>query len=170
MKRLFALICCCTLPLLSSSCGYKLGGLVNAKMKDMKTYDVCMFRNSTGYPHVAMQMTTAMGDVMQNDGTFRMAHPSKSDFSISGTVTSVSASSLITNPDDTYVSVQLELTVQVKYEITDRKTGKLIKSGTVEADSSHFNTSGNIQSSREIALAYATRKAAMKIVDALTLP
>ncbi len=170
MKRLFAILCCCSLPLLGSSCGYRLGGLVNGKMKNMKTYDVRMFRNATGYPHVAMQMTTAMGDVMQNDGTFRMANPSQSDFSISGTVKSVSPSSLITNPDDTYVSLQLELNVDVEYEITDRKTGKVIKTGTVIASGSYYNTAGNIQSSREIALAYATRKAAMKIVDELTLP
>lgn len=170
MKRLFAILCCCTLPVLSSSCGYKLGGLVNGQMRDMKTYDVCMFRNSTGYPHVAMQMTTAMGDVMQNDGTFRMAHPSQSDFSISGTVQSVTPSSLITNPDDTYVSLQVELNVSVAYEITNRKTGKVIKRGSVQASGSYYNTSGNIQTSREIALAYATRKAAMEIVDALTLP
>ena len=169
MKRVFSLLAC-ALPLLTASCGYQLGGLVNGKLEGMKTFDVTMFENQTTYPHVAMQMTTAMGDVMQNDGTFRMASPSKSDFSISGTVTSVSASSLITNPDDTYVSLQLELNVSVYYEITDRKTGKVIKSGTVQASGSYYNTSGNIQTSREIALAYATRKAAMKIVDELTLP
>lgn len=160
----------CTLLLLCSSCGYRLGGLVNSDMKDMKTFDVQMFRNYTGYPHVAMQMTTAVGDVMQSDGTFRMVSPSRSDFSISGAVSSVSASSLITNPDDTYVSLEVELTVNVQYQITNRKTGKVIKSGTVEADGSYFNVAGNVQSAREIALSYATRKAALKIVDELTLP
>lgn len=158
------------LPLFTASCGYQLGGLVNGDMKDMKTFDVTMFENQTNYPLVAMQMTTALADALQSDGTFRMVAPSQSDFSVSGKVTSVSASSLTTNPDDTYLSLEIGLTVHVQYTITNRKTGKVIKTGTVSGQGSYFNTSGNAQSARESALSYATRLAADELVGVLTLP
>ncbi len=169
MKRFFSILAC-MLPLFTASCGYQLGGLVNGDMKDMKTFDVTMFENQTNYPLVAMQMTTALADALQSDGTFRMVAPSQSDFSVSGKVTSVSASSLTTNPDDTYLSLEIGLTVHVQYTITNRKTGKVIKTGTVSGQGSYFNTSGNAQSARESALSYATRLAADELVDALTLP
>ncbi|MBE6419663.1 MAG: hypothetical protein E7031_05970 [Akkermansiaceae bacterium] len=169
MKRLLSLIAI-SVPLLTASCGYKLGGLVSGDMKDMKTFDVTMFENYTNYPHVAMQMTTALADALQSDGTFRMVAPSQSDFSVSGKVTSVSASSLTTNPDDTYLSLEIGLTVHVDYSITDRKSGKVIKTGSVTGRGSYFNTPGNVQSARDAALSYATRLAAEELVDALTLP
>lgn len=169
MKRFFSILAC-TLPLFTASCGYQLGGLVNGDMKGMETFDVTMFENQTNYPNVAMQMTTALADALQSDGTFRMVAPSQSDFSVSGKVTSVSASSLTTNPDDSYLSLEIGLTVHVQYTITDRKSGRVIKTGTVTGQGSYFNTSGNAQSARESALSYATRLAADELVDALTLP
>ena len=83
MKRFFSILAC-TLPLFTASCGYQLGGLVNGDMKGMNTFDVTMFENQTNYPNVAMQMTTALADALQSDGTFRMVAPSQSDFSVSG--------------------------------------------------------------------------------------
>ncbi|MBR5213988.1 MAG: hypothetical protein IKV92_06975 [Akkermansia sp.] len=169
MKRVFSLLAC-ALPLLTASCGYQLGGLVNGKMEGMKTFDITMFENQTTYPHVAMQMTTALADAMQSDGTFKMDSASRCDFTVSGKVKSVQASSLTTNPDDTYLSLEIGLEVLVDYTITNRKTGLTIKSGTVRGKGSYFNTEGNVQSAREAALSYATRMAALVLVDELTLP
>lgn len=169
MKRILTLLAC-ALPLVTTSCGYKLGGLVNGDMEGMKTFDITMFENQTNYPHVAMQMTTALADAMQSDGTFRMVSPSKSDFTVSGKVTSVQARSLTTNPDDSYLSLEIGLEVHVAYTITDRKTGRTIKTGNVDGEGSYFNTPGNVQAAREAALSYAARLAAHELVDELTLP
>ncbi|MBQ4593896.1 MAG: hypothetical protein IJA81_04650 [Akkermansia sp.] len=169
MKRIFTLLAC-ALPLVTTSCGYKLGGLVNGDMEGMKTFDITMFENQTNYPHVAMQVTTALADALQSDGTFRMVSPSKSDFTVSGKVTSVQASSMTTNPDDSYLSLEIGLEVHVSYSITDRKTGKVVKSGEVNGEGSYFNTPGNVQAAREAALSYAARLAARELVDELTLP
>lgn len=169
MKRIFTLLAC-ALPLVTTSCGYKLGGLVNGDMEGMKTFDITMFENQTNYPHVAMQVTTALADALQSDGTFRMVSPSKSDFTVSGKVTSVQASSLTRNPDDSYLSLEIGLEVHVSYSITDRKTGKVIKTGSVNGEGSYFNTPGNVQAAREAALSYAARLAAHELVDELTIP
>jgi len=157
------------LPLLPS-CMYHLGGLKSRDMEGMKTFCVDMFANQTTQPQVSMQMTTALADALQRDGTYRMASPDTCDFRVSGVVSSVSAYGLTTNPDDTYISSEIGLNVTVHYTITDCRTSKCIKTGIVRAEGSFFNTTGNIQQARDDALSYATRKAASDIVNQLTIP
>lgn len=169
MKRVLSLLFCAAC-LLMPSCGYRIGGLVNGKMEGMKTFDIDVFDNYTNYPHVSMQMTNALADAMQSDGTFRLVSSSKSDFTISGKVKSVRAFSQTTNPDDSYISLEIGLEVFVDYVVTNRKTGETIKSGSVSGIGNYFNTTGNMQAARESALSYATRLAAQDLVDELTLP
>ncbi len=166
-----SLIPVCLMPLfLLGSCGYHLGGLRCEDLKDKDTFCVNMFANHTTQPDVAMQMTTALADSLQRDGSFRMASPTECDFVIDGAVRSISHQALITDWRDTYISKEIGLTVHVSYEVTDKKTGKTILRGTSSGRGSYFNDKGNIQTSRLSALSYATRKAAENIVYRLTIP
>ncbi len=151
-------------------CGYHLGGLRCTPLKDMDTFCVNMFSNHTTQPNAAMQMTTALADQLQRDGSFRMASPDECDFKIDGTVTSIRQDSLMTDRRDSYISSEIELVVSVNYVVTDCRNNKVLMQGSTSAQSSYFNTSGNIQSARESALSYATRKAAENIIYQLTIP
>lgn len=140
-------------------------------MKHLNTYCVEMFANKTLYPNVAMQITTAVGDGLQRDGTYRLASPEKCDFRVTGVVTSVQASGLLTNAGDTYLSSEIGLRVYVTCTVINNRTGKIIYSRQVSATGSFFNDdTGNVQTARESALSYATRQAAELIVQSLTLP
>ncbi len=170
MKRPF-LLTACALPLfLAVGCGYHLGGLRCEALKDMDTFCVNMFANHTTQPDAAMQMTTALTDFLQRDGSFRMASPTQCDFVIDGTVTRISRSALRTDSRDTYVSSEIGLTVHVDFVVTDPKTGNIITRGSSYGEGSYFNTTGNIQSARAAAISFATRRAAHKIVHNLTIP
>ena len=154
-----------------SCCGYHLGGLRSGAMQNVQTFCVDMFENKTTHALVSMQMTTALVDTLQRDGTFRLASRSEADVRIEGSVTNVAASSLITNPDDSYISTEIGLRVIVAYKVIDCRTNKVLTSGTVSEEGSFFNdNTGNIQTAREAALSYATRKAAESIVNRLTIP
>ncbi len=170
--KIRSLLTACALPLLLiTGCGYHLGGLRCNALKDKDTYCVNMFANHTTQPNVAMQMTTALADNLQRDGSFRMASPTECDFKIDGTVTRILRTSLSANSRDSYVSSEIGLRVYVDYVVTDAATGKELVRGTTNAEGSYFNsTSGNVQSARESALSYATRKAAENIVYQLTIP
>ncbi|MBQ4613982.1 MAG: hypothetical protein IJB31_03555 [Akkermansia sp.] len=153
------------------SCGYHLGGLRNGAMKNVDTFCVEMFENRTTHAMVSMQMTTAVADALQRDGTFRLASPSTSDVRIEGVVTNVASTSLITDYRDSYISAEIGLRVFVSYKVIDCRTNKVLISGTTEAEGSFFNSdSGNVQTARDAALSYATRKAATNIVNRLTIP
>ncbi len=169
--KLLSLIPASALALLAfSSCGYHLGGLRCDKLKDMDTFCVNMFANNTTQPNVAMQLTTALADHLQRDGSFRMASPAECDFTIDGTVTNIGRRSLMADTQDSYISSEIGLVVTVSYEVTDKRNGKVLMRGSTSAEGSYFNSSGNIQSARESALSYAARKAAENIVNQLTIP
>lgn len=166
MKRLFVFC----LALLTASCGYHLGGFKRASMQNLETFCINMFENHSVYSNISMQVTTALADQMQRDGTYRMASRDECDFVVSGVVTSVSASGLRTNAGDTYVSSEIGLTVHVSYSVRDTRSGKTVASGNVSAEGSYFNKTGNVQTARDSALSYAARKAAEIIVQNLTMP
>lgn len=169
MKRFLPLLLAAVALL--ASCGYHLGGFRKGSMKGLDTYCVEMFANETLYPNVAMQVTTAVGDSLQRDGTFRLASPDKCDFIVRGVVNSVEAFGLRTSAGDTYLSSEIGLRVHVTCTIINNRTGKTIYSRKVTAQGSFFNDdTGNVQSARESALSYAARQAAELVVQSLTLP
>ncbi len=170
MKKL-SLLAVSLLAVALSSCGYHLGGLRSGAMKNVNTFCVDMFENRTTQAMVSMQMTTALADALQRDGTFRMASPSTADVRIEGVVKNISASSLITDSRDSYISREIGLRVFVDFKVIDCRSNKVLVYGTVSEDGSFFNDdAGNIQSARDAALSYATRKVATSIVNRLTIP
>lgn len=169
MKRV-AILCLMLALAVVCSCGYHLGGLKRSSMKDLDTFCVDMFHNYTVYPNVSMQLTTALADQLQRDGTYRMAAADKADFTVSGAVRSVYAVGLRTNPDDTYLSSEIGLVAVVSFTVTNNRTGQKVYSGDVRGEGSYFNDEGNVQTARDTALSYATRRAAELIVQALTIP
>lgn len=166
MKRFFT----CCLALLLVSCGYHLGGLKSRHLEGMNTFCVDMFANHTVYADVSMQMTTALADQLERDGSFRMASRSNADFRVEGEVTSVRAASLRPNAENTYLSAEIDLRIYVKFRVISSTSGKLLMSGEVSADAGYFNDAGNVQTARASALSYATRRAAEMIVQYMTMP
>ncbi len=170
MKRLLPLILCFFTLLILSSCGYHLGGTVNAKLKGVKTIAVTMFDNNSEYPDLGFQVTTAMGNALQTDGTFTMAPPSSADVIVSGSVSGVDVRRSLIDGRDTHLARELTMKVYVSYTITRRKDGKVLVKGRANGDGSYFNTGGNTQAGRAAALSYASRRAAGMVVDLLTRP
>ncbi len=139
-------------------------------MKNMNTFCVEMFQNNTVQPSLGMLVTSAVGDTLQSDGTYRMAPRKEADFILKGTVTHTKRDSLRTSSYDTYVSSEIGITVYVDYEVIDRRTGKVVKKGSEEASGNYFNQDVNTVSAMDSALSYASRQVAEEIVFDLTAP
>lgn len=153
---------------LLTACGYHLGGVKPAQMKNMETFCVDVFDNQTPVPAVAMQMTTALADAVQRDGTYRMAKRSEADFTINGVVKSVDRSAWSTDYVDAYHALEIGVTVQVEYNVVDNRTGRTVLQATASGQSSYFNDQGNVQTAMESALSYATRRAAEDVVNGIS--
>lgn len=147
-----------------------MGGQKPEAMKDMNTFCVTMFENHSTQPSVGMLMTTAVTDALQRDGTYRLVPASQADFLLSGSVTHLSRSSLLTDPDDSYLSREVGVEVHVTYKVLDRRSGKVVLERSVTGTGSYFTDAGVVQTSLESALSYATRLAADDITNDLTMP
>lgn len=147
-----------------SACGYHLGGIKPASMKEMNTFCVEVFENETLYPNAGMLMTTAMANALQSDGTYRMAPHGQADFIVKGKVSRIYRESLITDSEDTYISEQIGVRVNVHYQVVDRKTGKVLFNSEEEETGEFFNQVANPESAVESAISYATRRIADDIV------
>ncbi len=170
MKR-FLLLALCLLPLTGvTSCGYHAGGLLNPRMKGVSTFAVNMFDNETTYPELAQLVTSAVGNELQSDGTFKMASPSSADVVIRGAVTHASISRALVDWEDANLSRELHVRVHVSYVVTRRSTGEVIKKGYAVGDGTYFNTGGNTLTGRSAAFSYGARQAASSIVAQLTIP
>lgn len=163
-----ALLLTTGLMLSLSSCGYRLGGLRAVGMENMNTFTVRMFENNTTEPMAAMLFTTALADNLQRDGVYQIASRHAADFYITGCVRRTSLSSLRTDPDDTYVSSEVGITIDVEYKVVNAKTGGIITENSTEGTGSYFTSMGNVQQARDNALSYAARQAAENIVNNLT--
>ncbi len=143
-----------------SSCGYNLGFSKPAALQHAKTVTIEMFENNS-FEHLAgILVTNAFTDTMQRDGTFKLAASDVADICIRGTVSEIEFHSVRPNPQNTYVSSEIDLTLYVYYQVLDNRTGKIIYQGRLENTSTFFNESGNVQAARESALGYAAQKVA----------
>ena len=167
MKLVRSFLVCLT-AVAVSACGYHLGGVKPANMKNLNTFAVEMFENNTVQPNDGMLMTTAMANALQSDGTYRMAPRNEADFIVKGIVTKIDRESLITDTEDTYISRQIGLTVCVDYQVIERKSGRVLNHGDSHGAGSYFNQGVNTVSAMDTALSYATRCVADNITLNLT--
>ena len=115
----------------------------------------------------ALLMTTAMANTLQSDGTFRMAPRKEADFVVKGNVCKIERDSMITNTEDTYISTQIGVRVEVEYQIVDMKNGRVLLSARESEEGNFFNEVGNKESAFEAAVSYATRRIADEITTNL---
>lgn len=172
MKRLLFLPVAAA-ALLLSACSlelYHMGGLKPATMQELSTFSVEMFANHSTQPTAGVLLTTAVTDSLQRDGTYRLASSGKADFTVSGEITHLSRESLLTDPNDTYLSREVGLTVHVRYTVRNNRTGAVIMQRDVSGQGSYFTDAGNQQSAVDSALSYAARNAAEELTNDLTTP
>ncbi len=143
-----------------SSCGYNLGFSKPAPLQHAKTVTVEMFENNSLEHLAGILVTNAVADTMQRDGTFKLASSSDADIRIRGTVTEISFNSVRPNPENTYISSEIDITLVVEYEVLNNSTGKSIYEGRLRNTTTFSNESGNVQTARESALGYAAQKTA----------
>lgn len=158
--------------LLLSACSslYHMGGLKPASMQELNTFSVEMFANHSTQPTAGMLLTTAVTDSLQRDGTYRLASSSLADFTVSGEIMNLSRESLLTDPDDTYLSREVGVTMHVRYTVRNNRTGAVIMQREATGQGSYFTDAGNQQSAVDSALSYAARNAAEDITNDLTTP
>jgi len=116
--------------------GYHIGPVTK---RNFNSIAVPMFRNTTLNPQIEAQISNGIIQRLQQDGSLRIEPESKADVVLKGSVIKYFREPLRSLRTDTGVPREYEITITVRVEATDRRTGEtVLKSTEVEGKSDVF--------------------------------
>jgi len=116
--------------------GYHIGPVTK---RNFNSIAVPMFRNETLRPQIEAQISNATIQRLQQDGSLRIESEPRADVVLKGTITKYERQALRSLRTDTGVPREYEITITVRVEATDRRTGEtVLKSTEVEGRSDVF--------------------------------
>jgi hypothetical protein len=110
--------------LLAFGCaGYHVGPVTK---RNFKSIAVPMFRNTTLHPQIEAQISNAIIQRLQQDGSLRIESEPRADVVLKGSITRYNRQALRSLHTDTRVPREYEITITVRFEATDRRTGETV--------------------------------------------
>jgi hypothetical protein len=116
--------------------GYHIGPVTKTSFHSIA---VPMFRNETLIPQLEAQISNAVIQRLQEDGSVRIEPRSQADAILTGTVVSYTRTPLRVARTDVSVPVEFLISITVRVEARDRRTGEtLLKPTDVEGKADVF--------------------------------
>jgi outer membrane lipopolysaccharide assembly protein LptE/RlpB len=115
--------------LMLAGCGYKLGEIRPTPMRSVRDLSVPTFKNNTYEPRIEV----LFADTLVNSD--------QADAILNCTITKIDRNALRSVQNNVLATSEFGLTVQVRYDVVDQKTGATLMSGTAFGKTSFF--SGN---------------------------
>jgi hypothetical protein len=116
--------------------GYHIGPVTK---RNFNSIAVPVFRNITLRPQLEAQISNAIIQRLQQDGSLRIETEPRADVVLKGTIIKYAREALRSLRTDTGVPREYEITITVRVEATDRRTGEtVLKSTEVEGKSDVF--------------------------------
>ncbi len=153
------------IALFAAGCaGYHVGPVTQ---RNFKSIAVPMFRNRTLRPQLEAQITNAIIKGLQRDGSLRIESEPNADVVLDGSVVRYQRTALRSLRTDTGVPREYEITITVRVEAKDRRTGEaVLKSAEVTGKSDVF-IGADQQSAEEQVLPLIADDVARKVVGLL---
>jgi hypothetical protein len=103
--------------------GYRVGPVTK---RNFKSIAVPVFRNTTLQPQIEAQISNAVIQRLQQDGSLRIEPEPRADVVLKGSIVKYNRESLRSLRTDTGVPREFEITITVRVEATDRRTGETV--------------------------------------------
>jgi Lipopolysaccharide-assembly len=103
--------------------GYHVGPVTK---RNFNSIAVPVFRNTTLRPQIEAQISNAIIQRLQQDGSLRIESEPRADVVLKGSITKYNRQALRSLRTDTGVPREYELTITVRVEATDRRTGETV--------------------------------------------
>jgi hypothetical protein len=154
------------IALAATSCtGYQLGGAKPAVLRNVKNITIPMFHNDTLHPRAEALATSAAGDAVVLDGTYKITSLDKADAVLAGTVHTIDYTALRTTRLDTLRPEELQNTVTLTWTLKDARDPTKVLASGVSTGTSRFFVDSNLQTSRNNALPDALQRASEAMVS-----
>ena len=116
--------------------GYHIGPVTK---RNFNSIAVPVFRNTTLQPQLEAQISNAIIQRLQQDGSLRIESEPRADVVLKGSITKYERQALRSSRTDTGSPREYEISIIVRVEATDRRTGEtVLKSTNVEGKSDVF--------------------------------
>jgi outer membrane lipopolysaccharide assembly protein LptE/RlpB len=153
--------------LMLAGCGYKLGEIRPTPMRSVKDLSVPTFKNNTYEPRIEVLFADTLLKRLQQDGSYRIVNSDQAHAILNCTITKVDRNPLRSVQNNVLATSEFGLTVQVRYDVVDQKTGAILMSGSAVGRTSFF--SGNdLQTIERQAISNAAADLASNIAAQIT--
>jgi outer membrane lipopolysaccharide assembly protein LptE/RlpB len=124
-----------------TGCGYKLGEIRPTPMRSVRDLSVPTFKNNTYEPRLEVMFADTLVKRLQQDGSYHIVNSDQADAILNCTITKIDRNALRSVQNNVLATSEFGLTVQVRYDVVDQKTGAILMSGVAVGRTSFF--SGN---------------------------
>jgi hypothetical protein len=153
------------ISLLATGCaGYHVGPVTQ---RNFKSIAVPMFRNRTLRPQLEAQITNAIIKGLQQDGSLRVESEPNADVILDGAIIHYERTTLRSLRSDTRVPREFEITITVRVEAKDRRTGEIVLKSTEVTGKSDVFIGEDQQSAELQVLPLIANDVARKVVSLL---
>jgi len=150
---------------LVSCAGYELGGRKPDSLAGVERIAVPMFANATQHPRAEALATSAVGQALTRDGTYRISSVGQADAVLEGVLKSIDYSTVRGTRLDTLLAEEFNNTVTLEWQLRDaRDPTRILARGNAAGSSQVFRDS-NLQTARNNALNDALENAAEALVS-----
>jgi len=127
-RRISAVTALLSVCLVFGGCaGYQLGDVKPSALAGIDQLHVPPFKNSTLEPRLSSLVTNSVIKQLQADGTYQVATRNNCDAILVGTITRIRKSQLRAVRTDTLQSQELQVHLEIEYQLVDPATGEEIR-------------------------------------------
>jgi Lipopolysaccharide-assembly len=152
---------------LGGCAGYHIGPVQPYYLREVHSIAVPTFQNNTLIPRISVLITDSVIKQFQQDGTYRIAGKKDADAILMGQIERVTRTPARSLRGNVLATVEFSLTMQVRYTLVDRATGKVLTPGTVYGTTSFF-VGNDITTDERQALPLAAEELAVHLVSQLS--
>lgn len=148
--------------LLASGCGYRVGTLLPPSIQ---TIHVAMFANETDEPRIEVEVTNAVIQRIQEDGTLRLAAADSADIVVDGKIISYRRDPLRFERDNPAATEEYRLRIAVRMTVRDRRSDTVISSYSWVEGDADFEVTGDLKTAERRVVPIAAQDLARDIVE-----
>ncbi len=129
---------------------------------------VPVFKNSTFLPRISVLVTDTVIKQFQQDGTYRIANKAHADAILMGDIERISRAPARSVRGNVLATLEFNLTMQIRYSLVDRRTGKELIPGKVVYGTTSFFVGDDLTTDERQALPLAAEDVAVHLVSQLS--
>ena len=165
--KLFSAVVGLALLIGATGCGYHLGPVKPAVLRNVNTLAVQTFKNMTYEPRIEVLMADTLIKQLQQDGTYEIVSDERADAILYCTLEDAERRQARAVRNNVLATQEFALRLTVIYELVDRVTGVVIQNGTVAGDTSFF-INRDLQTDERQAIVNAIQAVAVQLTGELT--